>query len=71
MVMLGIAAFNESATSSIEAWYLERHPADPTTGAEAEELNLFKTSMWATIATTGALLVTLLFTELKKRYSTK
>ena len=71
MVMLGIAAFNETATASIEAWYLEKHPADPTTGAAAETLDLLTFTTWTTIITTAGLLITLLFAELKKRYNTK
>jgi len=71
MVMLGIAAFSETTTASIEAWYLENHPADPTTGAEAKTLDLLNVTTWATIINTAALLITLLFNELKKKYNTK
>ena len=71
MVMLSIAAFNEGATASIEAWYAERHPANETTGEAGKELDLMNISNWVAIISTTGLLVTLLFKELKKKYNTK
>ena len=68
MVMLGLAAFNAEVTESIESWYASKHPADPTTGKEAETLNLFKVTAWASALSTAGLLITLLFKELKKKY---
>ena len=69
--MLGLAAFNEEVTLSIETWYAERHPADAKTGEEGKTLDLFNVTKWATALTTAALLITLLFKELKKKYNAR
>lgn len=71
LVMLSLAAFNDSVTLSIESWYLENHPEDLATGQEAKTLDLLNVSTWMFAINTAALLIVLLFKELKKKYITK
>lgn len=60
LLLLGFATLSDSITNSIETWYAKTF--------EEKTLNLMKVSMWATVISTFALTVTLLFKELKKRY---
>ena len=60
LVFLGFATLSENITNSIETWYADTF--------EEKTLDLFKVSSWATIINTFALVVTLLSTELKKKY---
>lgn len=74
MVMLAIGAFSEPTTLKIEAWYSETFTdADAVALGEAEEktLDLMNVSTWMTVINTAALLIVLLFGELKKKYSKK
>lgn len=74
MVMLAIGAFSEPTTLKIETWYSETFTdADAVTLGEAEEktLDLMNVSTWMTVINTAALLIVLLFGELKKKYSKK
>ena len=74
MVSLGIAAFSETTTASIEAWYSETFTdADAVALGEAKEaeLDLMNFSTWMTVISTAGLLITLLFKELKKKYVVK
>ena len=61
LVFLGFATLSDNITGSIESWYAKSF--------EGKTLNLMKTSFWGTLLTTIALTITLLFKELKKRYS--
>lgn len=72
MVMVSIAAFNETTTLAIENWYKEIN-TDPNAIGQVEEktLNLFNVSAWALALSTAGLLIVLLFTELKKKYNNK
>ena len=74
MVTLGIAAFSEGTTLKIETWYTETFTDEEAVlmGEEEEKvLDLLNVGKWATIISTTALLVVLLFKELKKKYNSK
>lgn len=60
LVFLGISSFSENATKSIETWYASKN--------EESTLNLAKVSLYGTLLSTCAIVVTLLFKEIKKRY---
>ena len=63
LVFLGFATLGPSVTDKIQTWYAETF--------ENKTLNLMNVSLWATVITTFALTVTLLFKEIKKRYAIK
>ena len=63
LLFLGFATLSDSITNSIQTWYANAF--------KEKTLNLLKFSMWSTILTTFALVVTLLAKELKKKYISK
>lgn len=63
LVFFGISMLADTATKSIETWYASKFTE--------KTLNLYKVSMWSTVITTFALLMTLLAKEFKKKYILK
>ena len=60
LVFLGITSFSDTTTKSIETWYATKY--------EEKTLNLAKVSLYGTLLSTCAIVVTLLFKEIKKTY---
>lgn len=60
LTFFGISTLSESITDSIQTWYSDTF-TDKT-------LDLSKVSLWATIVTTTAVVITLLWKEIKKKY---
>ena len=61
LIFFGFATLSENITESIQNWY--------SSIFEEKTLNLYKVSLWGTVLSTTALLITLLFKDIKKRYA--
>lgn len=61
LIFFGFANLSENITESIQNWYAKSF--------EGKTLNLFNVSLFGTVLSTSALLITLLFKEIKRRYA--